>query len=158
MKNLLTITGLSALLVLTGCKTAPRPLTNLAVTTGATLATQWGSAQYPTAVPFIRVADVVICDTAANTNLSPDALVAALANSPEASVVKTPEGVMIVNGIVAVYTGLWDGFGSNQVANSAALRAYLNDLCIGIKAGLPATASAAATAARGGRMRAHLMP
>jgi hypothetical protein len=152
MKKLLTFLGLSALIAFTGCKTAPGPITNLALTTSVTLATQWGSSQYPTAVPFIQVADVVICAAAANTAMSPDALVAAIANSPEGTIAKTPEGILVVNGIVALYTSIWDSYGSNQVANSAALQAYLNDLCIGIKAGLPATAAA------GARVRAHLVP
>lgn len=142
------ITVLAAFL-LAGCKT--NRLSPLIVQQGVATGVAYSVLKYPSAVPYLKAATPVVCAAGAGTNISPAAVVASIEGTPLAEQVKTPEGVLILNSALLLYTGIWESYGSNAVANSDVLKEYLVATCNGMNQGLayvPTLSSRNAPAAR----------
>lgn len=127
----------TGLVAFTGCKTAPtaaqQQLTTAiiedAVTTGADL----GLMKYPQALPFVIAARDVICSASSGSNVSPATIVADLQASPAAGAVRSAEGMVIVNGALALYDTVWASLGTN----TARAQPYLQAVCIGLGNAIP---------------------
>lgn len=135
MKNKLPRSAWFALLLLCGCS-ATKPLMSPALLQqGVSSAVAFGTAKYPTALPFVRAAEPIICSASEGTNLSPAVVVAAI---QQANVLQTPESVFIVNSALLLYEGVYNAFGADAVNNSAQLKEYLHATCLGIGQGIVA--------------------
>lgn len=107
------------------------------VRTAVSTGVAFGVLKDPTAIPYLRAATPVICAAAANTNLSPAAVIAALEGS-DATQFKTAEAVIIMNGALSIYSAVWAEYGG-RVSNFPLLQAYLEGTCEGLTLGLPTT-------------------
>lgn len=124
--------GLSLLFV-AGCQSPG--LTKSMVQTAVSTGVGFGVLKEPKAIPYLRASVPVICSAAHGTNLSPAEIVAALEGS-DAELEKTPEGVIIMNGIIGIYTAIFEAYGDN-VKDRPFLQAGLEGACEGLKLGLP---------------------
>ena len=138
MKKLITTIvstfALVSMVFMTGCKSAPT-IGPLVVRQGVATGVGYSVLKYPTAVPYISAASVVVCSAANEANLDPALLIAAIESS-NATSVKTPEGVLILNSAFTLYTGIWESYGVNTVSNSPTLKLYLQATCDGLNDGL----------------------
>ena len=135
MKKLLALLGLTALL--SGCSAITNLATPQIVQAGSTALTSAGLAAEPAALPGVRAAAAIICADASNTNINPASVVADI-NQLDPSL-NTPTAVIIENGILGLYIGVWDAYGASAVTNSPVLQSYLRAVCSGINAGLPSS-------------------
>lgn len=126
---------LPLLALVAGCSSVGK-ITPALVQQGAATAVSYGVEKYPTAIPYIKVAGAVICSAANGTNISPAEVVAAVEAS-NAGALKTPESVLILNGALLLYTGLWESYGADAVTEHEKLQLYLQATCNGIHDGLP---------------------
>lgn len=108
----------------------------LVVQQGVAAGVAYSAVKYPTAVPYLKAATPVVCAASEGNALSPEEVVAAIENTPLVTQLKTPEGVLILNGALVLYTGVWEGYGKDAVANSDSLREYLKATCLGMEQGL----------------------
>jgi hypothetical protein len=113
-------------------------MVQVAVETGVS----FGSSKYPAAVPYLRIADSVICSAADSTNIEPAQIVAAVEAAGVVSATNA-EAVLILNGSLAIYETVFDAYGTNWIANQPVLQGYLKSVCDGISAGLPPAGMAA---------------
>lgn len=141
MKTLIPLLGLC--LLITGCKSPG--LTKTMVQTAVSTSVAWGVLEEPKAIPYMRATVPVICSAAHGTNLSPAEVVAALQNSP-AEKLKTPEAVIIMNGVLGIYTAVFEAYGSD-IDDRPYLQAGLEGACAGIQLGLPPEAGPGVAAA-----------
>lgn len=125
--KILSLFALVALAVsLVGCKSsaiAPSVL-RLGVGAGAS----YSLLKYPEAAPAVKASAAIICSQASNTNLSPEAVYAAVDAYKE----KTPESVLIVNSALSLYTLIWNGYGATAVTNNPQFKLYLEATCGGL--------------------------
>lgn len=117
-------------LLFMGC-TGPNqgPMTHAAFTAAVTLGEQIGLETHPEATPYVRAAVPVVCAVANGTNVTPAEIVKAL----EAANVTNVTAKLIINGGLAIFNVVVTGLGTNQTE----IRAYGQDLCDGMRAGLP---------------------
>lgn len=127
--TLLTIAILS--LGVAGCKTKPNigPMTHAAFTAAVTLGEQYALEKHPESVPYVRAGSLVVCSVANGTNVSAQAIVDAL----KAAGVTNATAKLIINGALAIFNVVTANLSTNQTE----LRAYAQDLCNGMVAGLP---------------------
>jgi hypothetical protein len=135
MKTKLAPILLCIALAIALCGCASAKLDPSIVRLGVSTSVQVATLKYPTAVPYLRAATPVICESATGTNISPTEVILAIEKS-SANLVKTPEGVLILNGALVLYTGIWNSYGANTVANNATLRTFLGATCLGMQDGL----------------------
>lgn len=126
MKKLILL--LPILLALTGCKNPALTQAVVRTTVGSTVG--YSLIKKPELVPYVRLSTDVICATAHSTNISPAAIVKNLELIDPS--VKTPEGILLVNGALSLYRGVWESYGSNAVNNATALRPFLMGTCEGL--------------------------
>lgn len=146
MKRFFMLAPVLALAVFASGCANNRPMTKAVYTLAVSSGVQIGSDRYPEAVPYIRVANPIICAAASGTNVSPAAIVAAIQNSPVAEAAATPNGKMILNGALILYGALFET-GGGAVDNAEA-REWLQWTCDAINLGLPPVASPATNTAR----------
>lgn len=130
MKKLLLLIPLCLSLV--GCagnKPMTKAVYTLAVSTGVSV----GAQRYPTAVPYARIANTIICASATGTNVSPAEILTAIQTSPIAEAAATPEGKLVVNGVLVLYSALFEGGG---VTDEEA-KEWLQWTCDAVTLGLP---------------------
>lgn len=127
------ILACSGLLLVCGCSTTKPLISPALLQQGVSSAVAFGTAKYPSAVPFVRAAEPVICSASEGTNLAPAVVVAAI---QEANVLQTAESVFIVNSALLLYEGVYNAFGADAVNNSAQLKEYLHATCLGIGQGI----------------------
>jgi len=120
-------------LVLCGCSATKPLISPSLVQQGVRASVSYGVAKYPSALPFVRASEPIICAASEGTNLAPAQVVAAI---QQADILKTPESVFIVNSALLLYEGIYNAYGSNAVNNAAMLRDYLHATCLGIGQGL----------------------
>jgi hypothetical protein len=127
----------------TGCGTTGggSAMSPAVVRVGVATGVAYSAAKYTNAVPYIRAATPVICSVANGTNLAPGDVIRAVELS-DATALKTPEGVLILNAAMLLYTGVWQSYGSNAVANAPTLKLYLQATCDGLHDGLPGQSDA----------------
>lgn len=125
--------------LLTGCKSTPLPMQKALYVTTVSTGVALGVDKYPTALPFLRVAEPIICAAGNGTNVTPAEIVAALTNSPAANAVATREGQAIMNGVIAIYIGVFESYGADYVAHHEQLSNYLKWTCEAVGLGLPPT-------------------
>lgn len=130
-----TLLGLSLLLA-AGCRSPG--LTKSMVQTAVSTGVGFGVIKEPRAIPYLRAAVPVVCSAAAGTNLSPAQIVAALEKS-SAEGLKTPEAVIIMNGVIGIYTAIFEAYGAD-IKDRPYLKAALEGTCEGMKLGLPTEA------------------
>lgn len=149
MKKLLCLIPLVALLA-SSCASNPTSLAlvQAAVTTGV----EFGLLKATNAGPYVAAAGAVICASAASTNVSPEAVVAALEAS-DAAKLKTPEAVLIINGSLAIYDSVWSALGTNTTKAAP----YLQAVCNGINAALPPTPSGPVLAKKAKLLPPHVL-
>lgn len=128
-----TLIPLLLLALTVGCKSPglTKTMVQTAVATGVT----FGVMKEPRAIPYLRASVPVICSAAHGTNLNPAEIVAALENSP-AGGLKTPQSILIMNGIIGIYTGVYEAYGQD-IDDRPFLQAALDGTCEGLKQGLP---------------------
>lgn len=136
MKKLIYLAALVAFTA--GC----RHMTPEIVQSGVTAGVRYGITKYPSAVPAVRISEQVICSAATGTNLSPAAVVAAIEAS-DWEKAKTPEAVFILNGVILIYSGVWNSYGEDAINNAPVFREYLGAVCLGIHDGLLGTITVA---------------
>jgi hypothetical protein len=107
-------------------------MTQAAVTGIVSAGTSFGIAQYPQAVPGVRIGRAVICSAANSTNIQPQQVVDALNTAG----VTNQYAMLIVNGSLAVYDTLFASYGAGWVNNQAALKGYLSAVCAGLNQAL----------------------
>lgn len=129
--KLLTLVASLALALTTGCKTVK--ISPALVRTGVATGVSYALVKYPQVVPELRIAREVICSTANGTNLSPANVVAEVNKISALS----PETVLIINGSLVLYTGIWESYGVEAVNNAPVLKTYLQATCNGITDALP---------------------
>lgn len=88
-------------LLLAGCASQPT-WTPAVIRTTVSIGVAAGSQQSPETVPYLRSAGAVVCATAAGTNVSPAAVVMALNGTPDVDALKTPTGLLILNGALGI--------------------------------------------------------
>ena len=121
------------LLAFTGCQnTGPiaKSLYVTSVSTGVAL----GVRRYPETKLYLQVATPIICAQASSTNVTPEQIIAALGNSPEATAAATPQGKLILNGALVLYFGIFDAIG---IKDMPTLQNYLGWTCEALTLGLP---------------------
>ncbi len=134
MKNLFSLIPLLALALVAGCKTGSNQIISPAlVQAGVATGVSYGVVKYPTAIPYLRAADSIICSAANGTNIAPSEIVAAI---EAAGLTKTPESVLILNGALTLYIGVWQSYGADAVNNVPTIKLYLQATCNGITDGL----------------------
>jgi hypothetical protein len=141
MKNKLTVLGLALALagIVTGCGTTGKTLTPALVQIAVQTGTSYGIMKDTNAIPYLRAAAPVICNAAGSGTLDPTAVVAALESSGSAQL-KTPEGVIIINGVLAIYEAVYDAYGTNVQAS--VVQPYLQAVCNGLNGALGTTRNA----------------
>ena len=126
----------SATLAFTGCKTAPGTLTKSAISGAVSGSVSIGLWKYPQAEPEVRIAETVICSAANSTNVQPTQIVDAL----EKAGITNDSSKFILNGVVAIYNGVFTSYGDAWIQNQPALQGYLSAVCDGMTAALPPNA------------------
>lgn len=134
----LTVLGLALALagIVTGCGTTGKMLTPALVQIAVQTGTAYGIQKDTNSVPYLRAAAPIICSAAGSSTLDPAAVVLALENSTAAQL-KTPEGVIIINGALAVYEAVYDAYGTNIQAS--VVQPYLQAVCNGLNGALGTT-------------------
>lgn len=127
-----------------GCKSTSLPMQKALYVTTVSTGVAFGVEKYPTALPYLRVAEPIICAAGNGTNITPAEIVAALQNSPAANAVATREGKVIMNGVIAIYIGVFESYGTDYVAHHEQLSNYLKWTCEAMGMGLPQTNAASA--------------
>lgn len=135
---LFTIVACVALIAVGCSNTSPKMTKGLYVATVSS-GVAIGVDRYPKAVPYLRVAEPIICAAGNGTNVTPAEIVAALQNSPAANAVATPEGKLILNGALILYISLFDSYGTDWVNEQEQLKLYLGYTCEALALGLPPT-------------------
>ncbi len=141
--------------VLCGCKTPSGPVSHAAFTAAVTLGEQFALESHPEATPFVRVGAQAVCAAAAGTNVSPAAIVQAL----NVAGVTNATAKLIINSSLALFNVVIVAAGTNQTE----MRAYAQDLCTGMQAGLPPALANRDVAVRRARITSrvnapHLLP
>jgi hypothetical protein len=129
-----------------GCKNTSPTLGPALVQQGVATGVSYSVIKYTNAIPYLKVGAQVVCASAGGTNISPAAIITALEQSSVANSLKTPEGVLIFNSALLLYTGIWESYGSNAVASVAQLQPYLQATCNGMNQGLAYTTLSARNA------------
>ena len=131
MKHLLSL--LALLPFLAGCA-SHSIITPALVRQGVATGVAYSTHKYPTAVPYVQIANEVVCSAAHGTNISPAVIVTQI----EATGVqfKTPEAVLIINTALLMYTAVWNGYGQPAVTDYPQLQQFLSATCDGIHDGL----------------------
>lgn len=145
MNKIKLIVPIIALTFAVGCSSIK--ISPSTVQQGVATGVSYSVIKYPQVVPYLRAADDLICSAANGTNISPAQVIAAIERAPSAAVLKTPEGVLILNAALTLYVGVWESYGVNAVNNAPTLQLYLKATCSGIAEGLP-SASGNLTARR----------
>ena len=146
MKNQLVVAGLALVLAVSvvGCGTTKQlgpAAVQVAVQAGAAI----GMNKEPAAIPYVEAATPVICSAAGSGVFDPAQVVSALENSP-ANFLKTPTGVIVINGALALYQAVYNSYGTNIQAS--VVEPYLLAVCNGLTGALSTlpTPTPAATA------------
>lgn len=124
------------MLFMAGCSSLDPGVTRQGVST----LTRAGLLYNPKYEPAIRIAGEAICAAANGTNVSPAAVIAQIHASETKPL--EPGEALLIDGILMVYTGVWNFLGADQVANSPDLKLHLQATCEGIRDVLPAPAAA----------------
>lgn len=132
---------LAALVACGGSGCSSPSVTKAFVRTSVSTGVAFGTLKEPAAIPFLRAAAPVVCSAANGTNVSPAEVVAALESS-DATALKTPGGVILLNAALSLYMTLYEEFGKD-VDNLPQLQAWLAGTCEGILLGLPPAGPAA---------------
>ena len=135
MKNTILASIALAGLLTAGCKTTPNLLTPAALTSEVALGVRVGLDVYPEAAPGVALSRDVVCTAAANTNVTPAAIVADL----QAMNVTNTNVKLIVDAAVLLYEGVFDLIGTNAPPE---IQAYTTALCNGLTQRLPPVAGA----------------
>lgn len=135
---LFTIVACVALIAV-GCKSnsVPLPMQKALYVTTVSTGVAFGVERYPEVTPYLRVAQPIICAAGNGTNITPDEIVSALTNSPAANAVATKEGKAIMNGVIAIYYGVFESYGNDWVNEQEQLKNYLQWTCEAVGLGLP---------------------
>lgn len=139
LSSLLTLATLAALL--TGCATQNKPLTVAIVRQAVALGALYGAEQDPSVVPYLKVAAPVICNAASNSQVDPVDIVADL-QATDVELLKTPQGVAIINGALAIYEAIYSSYGTNVQAS--VVQPYLQGVCEGLQQAFPPAAGVTA--------------
>lgn len=116
----------------TGCKTTIGPaVLQSAVSVGVA----YGVQKDPTIQPYLQASKTVICSLSGEGVFDPALIVAAIQNSP-ANDLKTPEALLVLNSVLAIYEAVYYGYGDDIKASE--VQPYLAALCHGLELGLPA--------------------
>lgn len=118
----------ACLLLFTGCTSNPA-MSHAAFRASVTLGEQIGLSTHPEATPYVRAAVPVVCSVANGTNVTPAEIVKAL----EKANVTNSTAILIINGGISLLDVVVAGLGTNQTE----IRAYGQDLCVAMQAGLP---------------------
>ncbi len=137
--DILAAVCLLAFIAGSGCKNpaVTRTVVSTLVSTGVAV----GVSQKPDAVPYLRAATPIVCASAANTNLNPAAVVAAIQSGTDPKL-KTLSGVLLLNGALAIYTALWEQGAVDGLTDQVILQAWLWGVCDGLTLGLPLVGTA----------------
>lgn len=150
MKRISIILMLLLPLVLTSCVSFPGPtsaITKTFVKNGVSLAVGYGIQQSPEAIPYLRdYAAPVICEASRGTNNNPDWVITVLEENAQAQAALNPQAALIFNTLFAIYQGVYQTYGAEEVQNRAILQAGLEGACEGILERLPPGTNAAARA------------
>lgn len=149
IKHVLPTVLACAMLVMAGCSNTSPKMTKALVKNAVQVGVAVGVNQEPSAIPYLRYAAPVVCQAAKGTNIQPEFIVSALQNNAQANQFKNPQAILIWNSAFGIYTGLYEEFGADEVANRAHLISFLEGVCEGLLAGLPDVA------ATNGLMRAN---
>jgi hypothetical protein len=135
--SLILTAALAFAAFVTGCTGPNSQISTALVQQGVFTFASYAVAKNPTIKPYLAAATPVICSAATGTNgLSPEAVVAAIEASPIASQLKTPEAMLALNGVMMLYIGIWDSYGTS--VNLTTMQPYLLATCNGLTAALPA--------------------
>ena len=118
-----------------GCKTTPTAgrigispiVTEVAVST----LVSYGLRNSPKTAGYVSAVAPIFCSLAECEPMQPIEVVSTIKTS-KIEVLKTPEGVLLVNGILILYTVAWDSMGTNHTTAPLHLKAA----CQGIDLGL----------------------
>lgn len=116
----------------------------LAVTIGAS----YGMDQYPQSVPYVKAATPLICQMAGAGVASPAEIVSDL-QSASASWPKSPQGVAVINGALAIYEAVYAQYNGSDIKKD--MQPYMAGLCAGLQGAIPPSA-------RSARNQPHLVP
>jgi hypothetical protein len=134
-KSILTIVAAFSFAVLiTGCSTTSTVITPATVQTATTLSVEGALIAEPKALPEVKIAGAVICAAAAGTNVSPAAVVADL---QAAGLTNNTADTLIVNGVLLIYETAYNSL--VNPADQASAQPYLQAVCNGINAAIPAS-------------------
>lgn len=138
MKKIKTLLAVALCVgLLTGCQSTPLPMQKALYIATVSGGVAIGVDKYPDAVPYLRVAEPIICAAGNGTNISPLEIIAALTNSPAANAVATKSGKAILSGALILYVSLFDSYGTDWVNQQEKLKTYLGWTCESLALGLP---------------------
>lgn len=134
---LLLVCVLAVAVLGSGCKTGSGSsvvspaLTQSFVASGV----RYGVTKWPSSKPAVAAGVEVVCSVGNGTNLNPAVIVAAVDSSNFAAL-KTPEAVLIMEGVIGAYTLIWNSYGADAINNAPTLKLYLQATCNGGREGL----------------------
>jgi len=144
-RTLLIITAALALAAfVTGCSTTSTVLTPAVIQQAVTISVEGGLLTEPQAAPEVKIAGAVICASASATNVAPASIVASLQAAGLTN--NLAEATLIVNGALLIYEVAYNSIVSTN--DQAAAQPYLQAVCDGINAALPAPALAKSASAK----------
>ena len=119
-----------------GCKTTPTAgrigispiVTEVAVST----VVGYGLRNSPNAATYVSAIAPILCSLADGQPMTVEEVVAALRRS-HANVLKTPEGVLVVNGVLIAYTVALDSLGTNRTTAPLHLAAACRGIHLGLE-------------------------
>lgn len=127
------ITGAAMLIVFMlgscGCSSPKGQMSHAVFTAAVTIGEQIAVDTHPESIPYLRVAVPVVCSVANRTNVSPQAIVAAL----DSANITNRTTRLIINSSLTLFNVVVSGVATNQ----SEVQLYAQDLCNGMTAGLP---------------------
>lgn len=157
-KHVLSTVLACAMLVMAGCKSnnVPLPMQKALYVTAVSSGVAIGVDKYPEVVPYLRVANPIICAAGNGTNVTPVEIISALTNSPAANAVATKEGKLILNGALNLYVSMFESYGTDWITKQEQLKEVLGWTCDAINQGLPAPTNALMRAAKVKQLPPHI--
>ena len=133
----LLFAALALAALVTGCASTQTVITPATIQTATTLSVEGALIAEPDALPEVKIAGSVICAAAASTNVSPEAVVADLQAAGLTN--NAAEYTLIVNGVLLIYETAYNSL--VNPADQATAQPYLQAVCNGINAAIPASAA-----------------